>query len=56
MKNVKLSVEKDVLVITIDLTKDFGLSNSGKTTIVASTNGFTQIGNNGIKLNLNCIK
>ncbi len=39
MKNVELSVEKEMLTITVDLAKDFGPSKSGKTTIVASTVG-----------------
>ncbi len=39
MKNVKLSVNGDTLTITVDLTQEFGPSSSGKTTIIASTEG-----------------
>lgn len=39
MKNVKIAVNGTTLTITIDLTKDFGLSQSGKTRIIASTRG-----------------
>jgi len=39
MKNVVAEVQGSKLVITIDLTKNFGKSKSGKTTIVASTGG-----------------
>lgn len=39
MKNVELTIKGDILTITVDLTKDFGPSSSGKTIIVASTEG-----------------
>ncbi len=39
MKNVEMSVNGSVLTITVDLTKDFGPSSSGKTIIIASTEG-----------------
>ncbi len=39
MKNVELSVKGNTLTITVDLTKDFGPSSSGKTIIIASTEG-----------------
>lgn len=39
MKNVEFSVDKDVLTITVDLTKDFGPSKSGRNNIVATTEG-----------------
>lgn len=43
MKNVELSVTGNILTITVDLTKDFGPSSSGKTIIVASTEGNAKI-------------
>ena len=39
MKNVEFSVKGNTLTITVDLTKEFGLSSSGKTIIIASTEG-----------------
>ncbi len=39
MKNVEYSVKGTTLTITVDLSKDFGPSTSGKTTIIASTEG-----------------
>lgn len=39
LKNVEMSVEGDILIIKVDLSKRFGKSSSGKTTIVASTEG-----------------
>ena len=54
MQNVELKIAGDKLVIEIDLSKDFGLSKSGKTHTVASTGGFVQVeGKPGISLNLN---
>ena len=43
MSNVDLNVSGDTLTITIDLKARLGLSKSRKTTIVATTNGFTQV-------------
>ena len=39
MKNVEFSVNGNTLTITVDLTKEFGPSSSGKTIIIASTEG-----------------
>ena len=39
MKNVDVKVTNNQLVITVDLSKSFGLSKTGKTTIIASTEG-----------------
>lgn len=39
MDNVKFDIKGDVLTITIDLSKRFGRSASGKTIKIASTNG-----------------
>ncbi len=36
MKNVQMPVVGNILTITVDLTKEFGPSSSGKTIIVAS--------------------
>jgi len=39
MKNVEMKVEGNILTIKVDLTKEFGPSSSGKTIIIASTEG-----------------
>ncbi len=39
MKNVELKQDGDILTIKIDLSKNFGGSKSGKSTVVASTEG-----------------
>ncbi len=39
MKNISLKVEGEILKIEIDLAKDFGASKSGKTVVVASSEG-----------------
>ena len=39
MKNIEFTVKGNTLTITVDLTKEFGPSSSGKTIIIASTEG-----------------
>ena len=39
MKNVALSVTGDILTITVDLSKTQGPSKSGKTEVIATTEG-----------------
>jgi hypothetical protein len=39
MKNVDMKVDRNILTITVDLSKEFGPSSSGKTIIIASTEG-----------------
>lgn len=54
MKNVKIDVDKETntMTLTIDLNQDFGLSASGKTTIVATTGGNQNIDGNFVGLNI----
>ena len=57
MKNVTLSVNKNELVIRVDLTKDLGLSSTGKTRIIATTAGNAEVpGHEHVKLGLNVFK
>ncbi len=55
MKNVAIEIKGKKLVITIDTEKDFGPSASGKSTIIASTEGnqAVAIGNMAVKVGLN---
>ena len=39
MKNIEITTEKNILTLKVDLTKTFGPSKSGKTIIIASTEG-----------------
>jgi hypothetical protein len=39
VKNVEMTVQGNILTIKVDLSQDFGPSSSGKTTIIASTEG-----------------
>ena len=39
MKNVRIEVKGSMLTITVDLTKSLGASKSGKSDMVASTEG-----------------
>ncbi len=56
MKNVELRVEGTTLTITVDLTKEFGPSSSGKTIIIASTEGNVTIPDREEKIGLNIYK
>ena len=54
MKNVELSLDGDILTIRVDLAQSFGPSSSGKTTIIASTEGNVPVGPDRIeKIGLN---
>ena len=53
MKNVEMTVEGSMLTIKVDLTKDFGPSSSGKTIIIASTEGNITIPGREEKVGLN---
>jgi len=54
MKNVEMKTEGTILTIRVDLTQEFGPSSSGKTIIIASTEGNVSIeGNEAIKVGLN---
>ncbi len=56
MKNVELSVEGTMLTIKVNLSKDFGPSSSGKTTIIASTEGNVNLPDREEKIGLNIYK
>ncbi|MCW5783232.1 MAG: hypothetical protein KIT39_07970 [Nitrospirales bacterium] len=56
MKNVELTVNGTMLTIRVDLSKDFGPSSSGKTTIIASTEGNVSIPDREEKIGLNVYK
>ncbi|HJU04560.1 MAG TPA: hypothetical protein VJ692_05360 [Nitrospiraceae bacterium] len=53
MKNVDMAVEGTTLTIKVDLTKEFGPSSSGKTMIIASTEGNISIPGRQEKIGLN---
>ena len=56
MKNVELSIKGEILTITIDLSKDFGPSSSGKSIIIASTEGNYSLPDRDEKIGLNVYK
>lgn len=57
MKNVEMTIEENILTIKVDLTKDFGPSTSGKTIIIASSEGNQSIpGKEAVKIGLNVYK
>jgi len=54
VKNVEMRLEGNKLTIEVDVTKEFGLSSSGKSLIIASTEGNISIpGKEEIKIGLN---
>jgi len=54
-KNIALSVlPNDQLALLLNLTRSFGKSSSGKTTIIASSVGNRPVGQTGLILGLNC--
>ena len=57
MKNVEMKLEENILTIKVDITKEFGPSASGKTIIIASTEGNIPIPEKDeIKIGLNVYK
>ncbi|MBA2395514.1 MAG: hypothetical protein H0V70_22515 [Ktedonobacteraceae bacterium] len=54
MKNIEMSVDGNKLIIMVDLDQEFGLSSSGKSITVASTEGNVSVpGREEIKIGLN---
>jgi len=56
MDNIDMSVDGSILTVKIDLTKQFGRSSSGKTTVVASTRGNQDVGYDNVKIGINAYK
>jgi hypothetical protein len=52
MQNVTMKVTGKKLVIEVDLTKDFGVSKSGKSQVIATTSGNVTV-KDDIKIGLN---
>jgi hypothetical protein len=53
VKNVEMTVAGNILTIKVDLTKKFGPSSSGKTIIIASTEGNVAVPERDEKVGLN---
>jgi len=54
MKNIEMNIAGDILTIKVDLSKTFGKSSSGKSTIIASTEGNVSVpGKEEVKIGLN---
>ena len=54
VKNVEMSVEGAILTIKVDLSQTVGKSSSGKSTIIASTEGNQSVpGRESVKIGLN---
>jgi len=54
VKNVDMKLNGTILTITVDITKEFGLSSSGKSIIIGSTEGNVAVeGKEDVKVGLN---
>jgi len=54
MKNMEMKLEGTKLTITVDISKEFGMSTSGKSLIIASSEGNISIpGKEEVKIGLN---
>lgn len=54
LKNVATRIDGSKLIIEVDLTKNFGLSSTGKTNVVGSSGGFVKIDTHpGVSFSLN---
>jgi hypothetical protein len=57
MKNVEMTVQGNILTIKVDLSKEYGPSSSGKTIIIASTEGNVSVPDRQeVKVGLNVYK
>jgi len=57
LKNIQMTVDGDKLIITVDLSQEFGLSSSGKSITIASTEGNISVpGREDVKVGLNVYK
>jgi hypothetical protein len=54
MKNCEMKLDGNILTITVDVSKEFGKSSSGKSIIIGSTEGNVSIpGKEDVKIGLN---
>ncbi len=53
MQNIKQELNGDILTLTIDISERHGLSKSGKTTRIASSEGNKRIGDSEVFIGLN---
>ena len=56
MKNIKMTTKDNILTIEVDLSKNYGLSVSGKSEIIASTEGNQAIPESDAKIGVNIYK
>jgi uncharacterized OB-fold protein len=55
-QNVEMKVEGTILTITVDMSKEYGFSKSGKTIQIASTQGNIDVPGTEAKIGLNVYK
>jgi len=52
MKNIDIKTDGNMMTLVVDTSKDFGPSKSGKTTIIASSEGNQKVGDVVVGLNV----
>lgn len=55
-KNVEMRMEDNILIVEIDMTMEYGRSKSGKTIVIASTEGNTNTPDGDAKIGINVYK
>lgn len=56
MKNIEMTTNGNILTITVDLSKEFGKSSSGKSIIIANSEGNQSVPGTDFKIGLNLYK
>jgi hypothetical protein len=57
MRNITMNTKNNILTVEIDLSKTLGPSKSGKTMLVATTEGNKPVeGADDVKIGINCYK
>ena len=57
MKNIEMNLDRQILTMKVDLSKDFGPSKSGKSITIATTEGNISVpGAEDVKIGLNVYK
>lgn len=56
VENGEVTLDGNILTITVDLSKNLGLSQSGKNTVIATSRGNQPVGLTGAKIGLNIFR
>ena len=53
MKNVEIRIEGQKLILTVDVSKNYGPSKTGKSTIIATSEGNVKVDNTDLYIGFN---